>query len=148
MTRSESREQAFILNFESQFSSMPIEEIIESAGEIRELKTSTFARNLVTFAYQHGDEINDKIACFTKKWDMKRISKVSLSVLQLAISEMMLFDDIPVSVTINEAVELCKKYGGEDDFSFVNGILGGIVKNERGAVLSEKAAEEEENREE
>jgi len=128
MTRSESREQAFILNFESQFSALPIEEIIECASEIRELKVSTFAKNLVSFACEHRDEINDKIACFTKKWDMKRISKVSLSVLQLAIGEMMLFDDIPVSVTINEAVELCKKYGGEDDFAFVNGILGSYVK--------------------
>lgn len=128
MTRSESREQAFILNFEALFSSAGIDEIIECASEIRDFKVSTFAKELVTFTFENKAEINEIIASYTKKWDMKRISKVSLAVLQLAIGEIMKFEDIPVSVTINEAVELCKKYGGDDDFSFVNGILGSYVK--------------------
>ncbi|MBQ7799555.1 MAG: transcription antitermination factor NusB [Oscillospiraceae bacterium] len=128
MTRSESREQAFILNFEAQFSDASIDEIIELASEMREFKVSAFASKLIHFTQENCDEINNIIASFAKKWDMKRISKVSLAVLQLAVGEIMQFDDIPVSVTINEAVELCKKYGGDDDFSFVNGILGSYVK--------------------
>ncbi len=128
MTRSESREQAFILNFEAQFSNCSINEIIALALEMRELKLSAFAAGLVRYADENRQEINNKIASFAKKWDTKRISKVALSVLQLAIAEILCFDDIPVSVTINEAVELCKKYGGDDDFSFVNGILGSFVK--------------------
>ncbi len=128
MTRSESREQAFILNFEAQFSDAGIDEIIELASEMRDFKVSAFALKLIHFAHENCEQINNIIASFAKKWDMKRISKVSLSVLQLAIGEIMQFDDIPVSVTINEAVELCKKYGGDDDFSFVNGILGSYVK--------------------
>ena len=128
MTRSKSREQAFILNFEAQFSNSSIDEIIELAGEMRDFKVSSFARELLQFAVENKNEINEKIASLTVKWDMKRISKVSLSVLQLAFGEIMNFSDIPVSVTINEAVELCKKYGGEDDFSFVNGILGSFAK--------------------
>lgn len=129
MTRSESREQAFILNFEAQFSACDIDEIIILASEMREFKVSTFASKLIHFTAEKRDEINQIIAALAKRWDMKRISKVSLSVLQLAIGEIMSFDDIPVSVTINEAVELCKKYGGDDDFSFVNGILGSYVKS-------------------
>lgn len=128
MTRSESREQAFILNFEAQFSDRDIDEIIDLAGEMREFKISAFAGNLIHFTQEHRAEINTIIETHTKRWGMKRISKVSLSVLQLAIGEIMQFDDIPVSVTINEAVELCKKYGGDEDFSFVNGILGSYVK--------------------
>ena len=128
MTRSESREQAFIINFEAQFSDVGIDEIVELASEMRDFKVSAFASNLIKFADQNREQINNVIASFAKKWDMKRISKVSLSVLQLAVGEIMQFDDIPVSVTINEAVELCKKYGGEDDFSFVNGILGSYAK--------------------
>ncbi len=138
MTRSESREQAFILNFETLFSDAHIAEIIESAGEIRDFKVSTFARDLVTYTFENREKINEIIASYTKKWDMKRISKVSLSVLQLAIGEIMQFEDIPVSVTINEAVELCKKYGGDDDFSFVNGILGSYVKTVSRAGKEEK----------
>ncbi len=129
MTRSESREQAFILNFEAQFSDCNIDDIINLAGELRDFKVSTFARELIFFTHEHRSEINNSIASLAKRWDMKRISRVSLAVLQLAIGEIMRFDDIPVSVTINEAVELCKKYGGDDDFSFVNGILGSYVKN-------------------
>lgn len=128
MTRSESREQAFIINFEAQFSKENIDEIIMLASELREFKASAFAADLIHYTDEHRQEINDVIGAFAKKWDTKRISKVSLSVLQLAIAEIMQFDDIPVSVTINEAVELCKKYGGEDDFAFVNGILGSYVK--------------------
>ena len=128
MTRSESREQAFILNFEAQFSDCDINEIIELAGEMRDFKISTFAGKLIHFTAENREKINGNISSLAKRWDMKRISKVSLSVLQLAIGEIMCFDDIPVSVTINEAVELCKKYGGDDDFSFVNGILGSFVK--------------------
>lgn len=128
MTRSESREQAFILIFESQFLNENIDEMIMLACEIREFKVSKFANDLVHFTVQNKEQINEKISFFAEKWDIKRISKVSLSVLQLAIGEIMSFDDIPVSVTINEAVELCKKYGGEEDFSFVNGVLGSYAK--------------------
>lgn len=128
MTRSESREQAFLLNFETLFSDLGIEEIIACAGEIRDFKVSGFAKDLVCYTYNNREQINETISSFTKNWDMKRISKVSLAVLQLAVGEIMQFNDIPVSVTINEAVELCKKYGGDDDFSFVNGILGSYVK--------------------
>jgi len=129
MTRSESREQAFILIFETQFSNENIDEVIMLASEIREFKISKFANDLVYFTVKNKEQINEKISSLAVNWDIKRMSKVSLSVLQLAIGEIMNFDDIPVSVSINEAVELCKKYGGDDDFSFVNGVLGSYVKS-------------------
>lgn len=129
MTRSESREQAFIINFEAQFSDREINEILELAGEMRDVKITSFARDLIIFTDENRSQINLAIEANTKKWGMNRISKVSLAVLQLAIGEIMKYDDIPVSVTINEAVELSKKYGGDDDYSFVNGVLGSYVKN-------------------
>lgn len=129
MTRSESREQAFIINFEAQFSDREISEILELAGEMREVKISSFAKELIVFTDENRNDINLAIEANTKKWGMNRISKVSLAVLQLAIGEIMRYDDIPVNVTINEAVELSKKYGGDDDYSFVNGVLGSFVKN-------------------
>ena len=128
MTRSESREQAFIIIFESQFNKESIEEIIALAGEIRDVKISSFAKTLIASANYNSEKINEIISQYAKKWSLNRISKVSLSVLQLAIGEILTESDVPVGVTINEAVELCKKYGGEDDFSFVNGILGAYSK--------------------
>ena len=59
---------------------------------------------------------------------MKRISKVALSILRLACYEMIYIDDVPVSVSINEAVELAKKYGEDKSKNFVNGILASVVK--------------------
>lgn len=60
------------------------------------------------------------------------MSKVAISALRLAVFEMMFENDIPASVSINEAVELCKKFASEEDSSFVNGILGSIAR-ENGA---------------
>ena len=62
------------------------------------------------------------------RWKKNRISKVSLAVLRLALYEMKFEESIPESVSINEAVELAKKFGGEEDSSFVNGVLGAISR--------------------
>ena len=59
---------------------------------------------------------------------MNRLSKVSLALLRLAIYELMFEAEIPVSVSINEAIDLAKKYGGSEDAPFINGVLGSVVK--------------------
>ncbi|MBO4468554.1 MAG: transcription antitermination factor NusB, partial [Clostridia bacterium] len=61
-------------------------------------------------------------------WSIGRISKTALAILRLAIFEMKYMEDIPVSVSINEAVELSKKYATKEDASFVNGILSTVSK--------------------
>lgn len=55
---------------------------------------------------------------------------MALSIMRLAVYEMLFVEDIPVSVSINEAVELAKKYGGDEDASFINGVLGGIARED------------------
>ena len=61
-------------------------------------------------------------------WKVSRMSKVDVNILRLAVYEMKYDEDVPVKVAINEAVELAKKFGGDDSSSFVNGILGKIAK--------------------
>ena len=68
------------------------------------------------------------ISANAHNWSRERLSRVALSILRLAIYEMQYVDDIPVSVSINEAVELAKCYGGDADASFINGVLGGIAR--------------------
>lgn len=63
-----------------------------------------------------------------KNWKLSRISKVSLSILRVAVYELKYMDDVPTNVSINEAVELAKQYANEDDYSFINGVLGAIAK--------------------
>lgn len=76
----------------------------------------------------HLSEIDKTLAEASSNWKLDRIARVDLAVLRLSIAEICYFDDIPNSVSINEAVELAKKFGAEDSGKFVNGILGKVVK--------------------
>ena len=73
------------------------------------------------------EEIDDVIAGVAEGWKINRLSKVDLTIMRLAYYEMKFDDDIPVIVAINEAVELAKKYGGDDSSSFINGILAKLA---------------------
>lgn len=128
MTRREARETAFALLFENTFSDEGIASVIADAQEAETLSPNDFAISLAMGAAEKMEEIDQKISDASHKWSVRRISRVSLSVLRLAVYEILFLDEIPVSVSINEAVELTKKYGGEEEAAFVNGVLGGIVK--------------------
>ncbi len=128
MTRREARELAFILLFEKTFTDEPVREILMQAGEARDVEADAFALSLAEGAQTNEAAIDEAIAAFSHKWSKDRISRVALSIMRLAVYEMRYVEDIPVSVSINEAVELAKKYGGDEDSSFVNGVLGGIAR--------------------
>lgn len=128
MTRRESRETAFALLFENTFSDEGIKTVIENAVEAETLTPDEFAVSLATGTADVQDELDARIEGASHKWSVKRISRVALAVMRLALYEILYLDDIPVSVSINEAVELAKKYGGDEDAAFVNGVLGGIVR--------------------
>lgn len=132
LTRREEREQAFILLFEKSFNEdTEISELYEIAIEDEIIVESEFSKNLAVKVTENVGEIDSIIEKYSVKWKMSRISKVALAVMRLAICEMRYFDDIPVGVSINEAVELCKKYAAKDDYSFVNGILSTVAKEEK-----------------
>ena len=129
ISRYKMREQAFILCFESLFSDADIDELADNAGDARDEFLSDYAINCAKGIKEHQDQIDEKIASNLKPgWKINRISKVSLAIMRVAIYEMMYLEDIPVSVSINEAVELSKKYAAEDDTAFINGVLGAVAK--------------------
>ena len=129
MSRRKSREQAFALLFEKSFNDLPVMDLAEGAQDARELIIEPFALALAQGTEEKLAEIDARIDEFSHKWSRNRISRVALAVLRLAVYEMLYEDDTPVSVAINEAVELAKKYGGDEDSSFVNGVLGGISRD-------------------
>lgn len=132
LTRREEREQAFILLFEKSFNEdVAISELYEMAIENEIIVESEFSKKLVFTAMENLEKIDAVIEKNSAKWKMNRISKVSLAVMRLAVCEILFCDDIPVGVSINEAVELCKKYASKDDYSFVNGILSTVAKEEK-----------------
>ncbi|MCQ2484599.1 MAG: transcription antitermination factor NusB [Clostridia bacterium] len=128
--RRKSREQAFIILFEKSFNEdMTVGEIIDIAVEAEVIENDKFTESIVKAADENIAEIDKLIESNLKGWTMSRISKVSLALLRMAICEIKYFDDIPVGVSINEAVEICKIYGSDEDKSFVNGILGSVSRN-------------------
>ena len=129
MTRKEAREQAFALIFENCFQDLPLEEMLQNAADGRDLTVNAFTKSLVQTVLDHRPEIDREIEKHSKNWKIKRIPRINLAILRLAVGEILYFPDIPDSVSVNEAVELAKKYSGEDDYGFVNGVLGGLLKN-------------------
>lgn len=128
MTRKQAREEAFILVFEKEFNNNTVEEILETAKEVRDLTPDEYINTVFSGVFKHLEELDGIIADKSVGWKIGRISKTALGILRLAIFEMKYLDDIPVSVSINEAVELCKKYATSVDASFVNGILSSVAK--------------------
>lgn len=129
MTRKQAREEAFILIFEKLFNDCSIDEILELAAEVRDLVPDEYIKNVFKGVFDNLDTIDGIINENAIGWKINRISKTALSVLRLSIYEMKFYDEIPVSVSINEAVELCKKYATKEDASFVNGILSTVAKS-------------------
>ena len=131
MSRRKSREQAFALLFEKSFNDLPVMDLAEGAQDAREFIIEPFALELAQGAEEKLAELDALIEANSHKWSHNRISRVALAVLRLAIYEMRFNDEkTPDSIAINEAVELAKRYGGEEDSSFVNGILGSISRAE------------------
>lgn len=130
MTRRQAREEAFILIFEKVFNNDSVEEILEIATEVRDFTPDEYIKTVFGGVYEKIDELDEIISKNSIGWSIKRISKTALCVLRLAIYEIKYMESIPVSVSINEAVELCKKYATNDDASFVNGILSTVAKND------------------
>ena len=98
-----------------------------------------FAQPLIEGMNAHLEQLDDRIKRYAENFQLRRISPVDRNVLRLAIYEMLYRDDIPPVVSINEAIELAKMFGGSDSGRFVNGILD-RVKNDLSRPLREAVA--------
>ena len=129
MTRRQAREQAFTLIFEKSFHpEITVEEMISMAVEARYLQTDEFAVLLAKTADEQQPEIDSIIENNEIGWKKDRISRVSLSLLRLALCEMLFIEEVPTNVSINEAVELAKLYASQEDAAFINGVLGAAAR--------------------
>lgn len=81
----------------------------------------------VNMCFENIDNIDNKISEHLSGWKIERLSKVNLSILRLALCEILYFEDIPYQVSINEAVEIAKKYGEDGAPKFINGVLASII---------------------
>lgn len=128
MNRRKAREQAFVLIFERSINHDSTREIVDAAETSEDVRIEEFAEKTASGAEENETKLDGIIQKYIRGWTMNRLSKVSLSLLRLALYEMLFEPDIPVSVSINEAVSLAKKYGSAEDAPFVNGVLGSAAK--------------------
>ena len=130
MNRKTARENAFILLFEETIKSEEtFEEIFIKATEERELEYDNYVKEVFFGCFENKHVIDTKIEECLVGWKKERVSYVSKAILKLATYELMFMEDIPVKVSINEAIELAKKYDDEKAYIFVNGVLNKVAES-------------------
>ena len=140
LPRREARENAFLLAFSQTFGDVPLAEALTNHAENdEEHPVDGFSKLLLNAYYDHSAEVDDEIRAHLRNWTMERLPRVSLTVLRLAIAEMLFGGENKPGVAINEAVGLTKKYGADEDYQFVNGLLGAVARDHG---LNEEAAVE------
>lgn len=133
MKRKRSREIAMELLFSMEISKNSYEETIECFVEDYEMDLKTidleYIKEVMKSVVDHKEEIDEIIKNSLINWTIDRVSKVNLTIVRLAIAEMLYINDVPEVVAINEAIELTKKYSDHKSVSFVNGALDKAFKN-------------------
>ena len=131
MNRTKSRELAFKLLYEKEIQKETGEEelaIFYESNEIEDEEQKEYLKDILFGVSKNEEELINLIKKHLKEnWTIDRVSKISISLLKLALYEM-LYCNLPYKVAINEVVELAKKYSDEQASSFINGILASIVK--------------------
>ena len=142
MSRKIARELAVLSVFEYGFSINSAEDILENLFSEEFLQNAPeelsiaegietqkdYIKNTVTGIVSHMDELDEHIRTHAIGWSLDRISRIAVAVLRTAIYEAKYAEEIPVRVAVNEAVEIAKKYDTPETVSFINGVLGGILK--------------------
>ena len=129
MQRKLARENAFLLIFESVCKNdEDNQEIFDKAVDVRGLEYDDYVKAVYFGVAEKLEEINALTEKHFKGWKAERISPVSRAIIKLSTYEMMCMEDIPARVSINEAIELAKKYDDEKSYSFVNGVLNAVAE--------------------
>ena len=132
MSRKTAREHAFRILFSAQFqqekAQVLVERYLQGQDVSLEEKDEQFIQREIEGAIREQDPIEEAL----KEWKLSRLYRVDRAILQIAVYEMLYEEEIPTSVSINEAVELAKKYSTEAAPAFINGVLGTMAKNVEG----------------
>lgn len=132
MNRRQARENVFYLVFETEFQKEDINcaELFQTAQDIGVVEYDEFTEKVFFGVMSELDAIDAKIAENAKGWKLERLSKVSLAIMRICVYEMLFCEDIPFNVSINEAVELAKKFDYDKAPGFINGVLNKVAENE------------------
>lgn len=128
ITRHQMRENAFILVFEKLFREESEDDILELARECEDLTVNGQVEEMFRGVQAHIPDIDSLIEQNLKNWKKERISKVSLAILRLGVYEILYCSDVDNDIVASECVKLATTFAFDDDVSFVNGMIGSIVR--------------------
>lgn len=134
MTKTEIREQVFILLFQTDYHDR--ESLSQQAEDYLQTLEDAGKKDLrqINDKYhgvmEHLEKLDDYITRYSRGWEISRLAKADVAILRVAVYEMLYDEKVPVGVAINEAVELAKTYGTENSPAFVNGLLGNVAREQ------------------
>lgn len=134
-SRREGRIIAFQTLYRYDFTAEPLERLLDfswlGAEKSAELspQVKSFAQLIISGTMQNLEEIDKKIGDFLEHWDFARVAKVDLANLRISVFSLLYMQDIPASVTIDEAVDIAKEFGTDDSYRFINGVLDSINRS-------------------
>ena len=131
MSRIETREHAMELLFQIGFRNDPISNQIETFKENfpEVIEDEAYFLDIVYGVINSRDELDEKFVPFLKNWKLERLPQTDRIILEIAVYEILTVEEIPTSVSINEAVKLAKKYGTDNSSSYINRVLSNFVKS-------------------
>ena len=127
------REHALQVLYSYEMTANPIQQVIENfpGEELSDENSAEFANNLIHKSIENISELDKRIKEKALNWEFSRIAILDRLILRIGICELLLFEDIPPKVTINEVIEIAKKYSTEKSGIFINGILDSILQDLR-----------------
>lgn len=128
MRRSDQRRDAVFAVYQRRVTGRPLAELLDGA--------KPFTRELAEGADEHADELDEEIAKRLRGWTLNRIAPLELSIMRVAVYELLHRTEVPVDVILAEAVDLAGEFCGADAPDFVNGILGNVAKRTDLAALA------------
>ena len=131
MSRIETREHALELLFQIGFRNDPISDQINLFRETNPdiVEDEPYFLDIVYGVINSREELDEKFVPFLKRWKLERLPMTDRIILEIAVYEILNVEDIPTSVSNNEAVKLAKKYGTDSSSSYINGVLSNFVKS-------------------
>ena len=134
MNRRKSREIAMKLLFEMSINKENYEDVIENFKEHTDIDLQDIDMSYITKVlagiHENGKEIDKNIEKHLIKWKLPRLSKMNLAILRICTYEILFEEEIPDKVSVNEGIELAKKYGEDSSPAFINGILAKMIKKD------------------
>jgi N utilization substance protein B len=127
--RSKARKRALDVLFESEARGVPAEEVLQERVVAGDPPVNEYTVDLVRGVTEHSVRIDELLSSYSQGWSLQRMPAVDRNVLRLGIYEVLYVDDVPDAVAVSEALNLVRELSTDESPTFVNGVLGNILRN-------------------